>query len=99
MTITADLRAAIVRSVEDGFDDQIAYTQKLVSFASQRGAEFTVQDFIHNDLRARGMTMDRFEMDEAALTAHEGGAPYSTPIPAPRSSSASTTRARKPAVR
>jgi len=77
MTITADLRAAIVRSVEDGFDDQIAYTQKLVSFASQRGAEFTVQDFIHNDLRARGMTMDRFEMDEAALTAHEGGAPFS----------------------
>lgn len=73
----ADLRAAIMRSVDEGFDEQIAYTRKLVSFASQRGAEFTIQDFLYRDYAARGLAMDRFEMDEAALAAHEGGAPFS----------------------
>ncbi|MFT3688975.1 ArgE/DapE family deacylase [Paenirhodobacter sp.] len=77
MARDAALRAAILQSVEDGFAEQVAYTQKLVSFASQRGEEFAVQDFIFNDLKARGMAMDRFAMDEAALTAHEGGAPFS----------------------
>ena len=70
-------RDAILRSVDEGFDEQIAYTQKLVSFASQRGDEFTVQDFIHEDFVARGFKVDRFEMDEAELVAHEGGAPFS----------------------
>lgn len=77
MALDAGLRAAILQSVEDNFDRQIAYTQKLVSFASQRGEEFSIQDFIHDDLKARGMKMDRFDMDEAALAAHEGGAPFS----------------------
>ncbi len=77
MGLPADLRDRILRAVDEGFDDQIAYTQKLVSFASQRGEEFAIQDFIFNDLKARGLKMDRFEMDEAALTAHEGGAPFS----------------------
>ncbi|RIK88104.1 MAG: acetylornithine deacetylase [Hyphomicrobiales bacterium] len=77
MTLDADLRAAIMRSVDEGFDEQIAYTRKLVSFASQRGAEFTIQDFLYRDYAARGLAMDRFEMDEAALAAHEGGAPFS----------------------
>lgn len=71
------LREAILRAVDAGFDEQLAYTQKLVGFASQRGEEFVIQDFIHGDLRARGFRMDRFDMDEAALTAHEGGAPFS----------------------
>lgn len=77
MALDAALRAAILKSVEDGFDEQVAYTQKLVSFASQRGAEFAVQDFIFDDLKARGLAMDRFAMEEAALAAHEGGAPFS----------------------
>lgn len=73
----ASLRDAIMRSVDEGFDEQIAYTKKLVSFASQRGEEFTIQDFLYNDYAARGLVMDRFGMDEEALTAHEGGAPFS----------------------
>lgn len=75
--MNTDLRDAILRAVDDGFDEQLAYTRKLVSFASQRGEEFTIQDFIYNDFAARGLKMDRFEMDEAALAAHEGGAPFS----------------------
>lgn len=75
--MNAELRAAILGAVDEGFDEQIAYTQKLVSFASQRAEEFTVQDFLYNDYAARGFKMDRFDMDEVALTAHEGGAPFS----------------------
>lgn len=75
--MNAALRDAILRSVDEGFGDQIAYTQKLVSFPSQRGEEFAIQDFIYGDYAARGFKMDRFEMDEAQLTAHEGGAPFS----------------------
>ena len=71
------LRAAVLRSVDEGFGDQLAYTQKLVSFASQRGQEFAIQDFIYNDFAARRLKMDRFDMDEAALAAHVGGAPFS----------------------
>lgn len=71
------LRDAILQSVDAGFDEQLAYTQALVRFASQRGEEFAIQDFIFNDLAARGFKMDRFDMDEAALTAHVGGAPFS----------------------
>ncbi|MEI4473802.1 ArgE/DapE family deacylase [Frigidibacter sp. MR17.24] len=77
MTLTPELRDRILASVEAGFDDQIAYLQRLVGFASQRGEEFAIQDFIFRDYAARGLKMDRFEMDEAALTAHEGGAPFS----------------------
>ncbi|MBY8976795.1 ArgE/DapE family deacylase [Rhodobacteraceae bacterium NNCM2] len=69
------LKQACLAAVTDGFDAQLAYTQKLVSFPSQRGAEIAVQDFLFNDWRARGMSMDRFEMDAPALEGHEGGAP------------------------
>ncbi|MEI4488802.1 ArgE/DapE family deacylase [Frigidibacter sp. MR17.14] len=77
MPLSPALRDQILAAVDAGFDEQIAYTRKLVSFASQRGEEFAIQDFIARDLAARGMKIDRFDMDEAALTAHEGGAPFS----------------------
>lgn len=73
----AGLRDKIIAAVDAGFDEQIEYTRKLVSFASQRAEEFALQDFLYNDYAARGFKMDRFAMDEAALTAHEGGAPFS----------------------
>ncbi|XOJ26833.1 ArgE/DapE family deacylase [Paracoccus sp. SJTW-4] len=76
--MNAELRDAIMRAVDEGFDEQIAYTRKLVSYPSQRGEEFAIQDFMYRDLAARGFKMDRFDMDEAQLTAHEGGAPFSS---------------------
>jgi acetylornithine deacetylase len=77
MPLSAEMRAAIQTAVDDGFAEQIAYTQKLVSYPSQRGEEFAVQDFLFQDWKARGYKMDRFSMDEADITAHEGGAPFS----------------------
>lgn len=77
MPLSTEMRAAIGQAVDDGFAEQIAYTQKLVSYPSQRGEEFAVQDFLFQDWKARGYKMDRFSMDEADITAHEGGAPFS----------------------
>ncbi|GHG95503.1 ArgE/DapE family deacylase [Pseudodonghicola xiamenensis] len=71
------LRDKILQAVDDGFDDQVAYLQTLVSFQSQRGAERPIQDFFFRDLAARGFAVDRFDMDETMLIAHEGGAPFS----------------------
>jgi acetylornithine deacetylase len=34
MTLPSDLRDRIIKSVADGFDDQIAFTQKLVQMPS-----------------------------------------------------------------
>lgn len=77
MPLSAELRAAIEASVDDGFAEQIDYTRKLISFASQRGDEFPIQDFLFRDLKGRGFKMDRFSMSEPEIAAHEGGAPFS----------------------
>jgi acetylornithine deacetylase len=77
MPLSPELRRAITASVEEGFADQLAYTRKLVSFPSVRGAEHTVQDFTFRELKKRGYRMDRFHMDRAAIERHEGGSPWS----------------------
>ncbi|MBY6005229.1 ArgE/DapE family deacylase [Salipiger bermudensis] len=77
MALDDTLREDLMRSVTEAFSEQTAYLKTLVGFRSQRGEEFAIQDFIHEDFAGRGLKMDRFEMDEAALTAHEGGAPFS----------------------
>jgi acetylornithine deacetylase len=77
MTLDPALRDRILASVEEGFAEQIAFTQELVRFASLRGAEHACQDFIFRAMKKRGFTIDRFKMDEAAIAAHPGGAPFS----------------------
>ena len=77
MTLAPELRSRIVASVDNGFADQLAFTQKLVSFPSVRGAELAVQDFTFRELQKRGYVMDRFAMDREAIEAHPGGSPWS----------------------
>ncbi|MDB5512673.1 MAG: argE [Enterovirga sp.] len=64
-------------SVEDGFSEQVAFTQTLMRFPSTRGQEQAVQDFVFRALRERGFAMDRFAMDRAAIERHPGGARFS----------------------
>jgi acetylornithine deacetylase len=71
------LSERILRAVDAGFAAQIDYTKDLMRFASVRGDEHAIQDFIFRTFRSRGYAMERFAMDEAALTAHPGGAPFS----------------------
>jgi acetylornithine deacetylase len=77
MALDADLRAHIIASVEEGFAEQIAFTQDLVRFRSLRGQEHAIQDFVFRVLRDRGYAMERFAMDAEAIARHPGGAPFS----------------------
>ncbi len=76
-TSSAKTREKIMRGVEDGFADQIEFTQDLVRFASNRGQEHALQDFVFRALRTRGYAMDRFGMDQAAIERHPGGSRFS----------------------
>nr|WP_309503794.1 ArgE/DapE family deacylase [uncultured Roseovarius sp.] len=77
MSLDPALRDRILQSVSDGFDDQIAFTQKLVQMPSLRGREHPIQDLLYRELRSRGFAMDRFGMDRAAIEAHPGGSKFS----------------------
>ena len=76
MTLDPQLGSSILASVEQGFADQVRFTQEL-SFASLRGEEHAVQDFVFRALRDRGYAMERFEMDRAALARHPGAGAFS----------------------
>jgi acetylornithine deacetylase len=77
MSLDPALRERLTESVAEGFDEQVAYTQDLIRFASIRGEEHAIQDFVFRALRDRGYAMDRFTMDQAAIEAHPGGAKFS----------------------
>jgi acetylornithine deacetylase len=77
MALDADLKKRIIQAVEDGFDDQIAFTQQLVQNPSLRGHEHSIQDLLFRTLQSRGYDMDRFKMDRAAIEAHPGGSKFS----------------------
>src|SRR5215211_4496032 len=77
MPLDPALAQRIVASVEDGFPDQVAFTQDLVRFPSLRGAEHAIQDHVFRTWRERGYAMDRFSMDAEAIGRHHGGSPVS----------------------
>ena len=66
----------ITAAVDDGFDAQLELTRALMRFPSRRGAEHAVQDFVFRQMRDRGLVVDRFAMEEGAIAAHPGGAPF-----------------------
>ena len=72
-----DLRNRILASVDKGFEEQVAFTKQMMRSPSTRGAEHAVQDMVFRALRDRGYALDRFEMDETALRAHEGAGGFS----------------------
>jgi acetylornithine deacetylase len=74
---STEVRDRIVRAVENAFAEQTAFTQDLVRFASNRGHEQALQDYLFRALRARGYAMDRFDMDRAAIERHPGGSRFS----------------------
>ena len=77
MPLDGALRDRIIASVEQGFAEQVAFTQDLVRFRSLRGDEHAIQDFVFRALRDRGYAMERFAMDAEAIARHPGGAPFS----------------------
>ena len=76
MALDPTLRDGIIASVEEGFAEQVSYTQELIRFRSIRGEEQAIQDFVFRAFRDRGLAMDRFPMDRAAIEAHPGGSKF-----------------------
>jgi len=66
--LDSETQTAIMKAVDDGFDEQIDFTSELVKFPSVRGAEQTAQDFMARELGARGYGVDRWkiELDDIA---------------------------------
>lgn len=77
MELSKDIRARIAKAVDEGFDEQVAFTRKLVTFPSLRGAEHAVQDYLFHQMRQRGYAMERFDMDREALERHPGSGAWS----------------------
>jgi len=77
MPLDPNLKSRILQAVEDGFAEQVSFTQKLVQMPSLRGHEHAIQDLLFRSLQSRGYAMDRFKMDRAAIEAHPGGSKYS----------------------
>lgn len=77
MTLSDNVKTAITEAVAQGFPDQIAFTKDLIRFASTRGQEREVVQFIADQLAQRGYEIDQFDMDREAIEAHEGGGKFS----------------------
>lgn len=73
MPLAPDLARRIKSAVSDGFAEQTQFTAALVRYASTRGNEHALQDFLFREMRARGLAMERFEMDREAIARHPGG--------------------------
>ena len=70
-----ELVSPILRAVEKGFEEQIAFTEELVRFPSLRGQEHTAQDFVQRALSQRGYATDRWAIDVEQIKEHPGFSP------------------------
>lgn len=75
--LSQELIESITKSVSDGFDEQIAFTQKLIRFGGQRGEEHAIQDFMFEQFTERGYSPVRFNIDEEAIKKHIGAGNFS----------------------
>ena len=75
--LDAALRDQLAASVAEGFPAQIEHTKALMRFPSTRGQEHAIQDFVFRGMRERGLAVDRFAMDRAAIERHPGGSKFS----------------------
>ncbi|WP_061016699.1 ArgE/DapE family deacylase [Microbacterium sp. CCH5-D1] len=73
--LTPDQRERIEEAVDAAFDEQIAFTQRLIAEPSLRGAERSVQDVYEEALAERGMSVDRWRIDPADISSHPGYGP------------------------
>ena len=71
--MSADLKTRLRQAVAEGFAEQVEFTKAIVRCPSTRGNEHAVQDLMARALRQRGMAVDVFAMEEAAISRHPGG--------------------------
>lgn len=71
--LTAEQVSAIIKSVEDGFDEQLAFTQKLIRFGGQRNEEHEIQEFVYQQYSDRGYSPTKIDIDPEEIARHVGG--------------------------
>jgi acetylornithine deacetylase len=67
----------ILKAVDEGFDEQMAFTAELVRFPSVRGQELTAQDFMSKEMQARGLSVDRWKINVEDIENLPGFSPVS----------------------
>ncbi|WP_319530497.1 ArgE/DapE family deacylase [uncultured Cohaesibacter sp.] len=58
-----ELETALLSAVDQRFDDQLDFLKELVSHPSTRGREQSAQDFMAGELKERGLSVDRWQID------------------------------------
>jgi acetylornithine deacetylase len=67
---TAAQREAILAAVDASFEEQLAFTSRLVEIPSLRGAEGEAQDLMESRYRDLGLAIDRWTLDAEELAKH-----------------------------
>ncbi|SDE29622.1 acetylornithine deacetylase [Salipiger thiooxidans] len=75
MSLSPELTQKILAAVEEGFEEQIDFTEALGRYPSLRGQEATAQDFLHDELKKRGYAMDRWTIEVDDIRHHPGFSP------------------------
>ena len=76
-SVDAHLLADILAAVEEGHDELLSMTEALVRLPSLLGDEGPAQDFMDGVFRGMGLQVDRFGIDDDALSKLPG---YSPPV-------------------
>ncbi|MCW3767358.1 MULTISPECIES: ArgE/DapE family deacylase [Paenarthrobacter] len=69
---TRQQRQSILAAVDAAFDEQVAFTSKLIEIPSLRGQECAAQDLMEKRYRALGLSIERWTLDPAELVEHPG---------------------------
>lgn len=67
---TPQQRESILAAVDAAFDQQLAFTSKLIEVPSLRGSEKAAQDLMEERYKELGLTIDRWTLDPAELAKH-----------------------------
>ncbi len=69
------LKTRIMQAVDARFDEQVQFLSELTAHPSTRGFEQSAQDFMADALTARGMDVDRWQIDVADIAHLPGFSP------------------------
>ena len=74
-----DLSSRLCEAVDAAFDAQVAFLSELTAHPSTRGNEQSAQDFMARELTARGLDVDRWQIDVAEIRHLPGFSPVLGP--------------------
>ena len=74
-----DLKTRLCEAVDAAFDAEVAFLSELTSHPSTRGNEQSAQDFMAEALTARGLSVDRWQIDVSEIQHLPGFSPVLGP--------------------